>query len=483
MRTMLRRLREEDRGYAVIMTALVLVPLMGFAGFAVDVGAWYARASSLQRAADAAALAGVVWQPDFTAAEAAARAEAARNGFTHGVDGIEVVVTDAGNNQLQVRITDTEADTFFAGLFLEDVEIARQAVGEYVESVPLGSPESRFGTGTETWTGVPASNFNAALSGYCTPKAAGEQIMNGYFGTGWVNCETPDAGWALNTDYDAAGYRYAVDKPSGMTQAIDILVFDDSACTTGIDSIAPWLSAYDFETEWTLYAADSTPINDYDNPVSATHISAEDGACGSWEVMFTIPGAAQAGRWYVGVRTLQSDYGSGHNLYGIWARRAGDTVPCSTLTDSTCPQLFAIKRMGVTVSTPGINTADFFLAEIDPVHAGKQARVSLWDTADGMENLQILDPNGNPVAFTYSTSDGAYTNLANDTCSGEPCLNVSGNLFNNRLIELVIDLPTTATFAGYPDNWWNINYVSGSSVWDRTVWGVEILGDPVRLLE
>ena len=60
------RLRaREQRGYAVILTSLVLVPLLGFTGFAVDVGAWYARASSIQRAADAAALAGVVWQPDF----------------------------------------------------------------------------------------------------------------------------------------------------------------------------------------------------------------------------------------------------------------------------------------------------------------------------------------------------------------------------------------------------------------------------------
>ena len=481
MSKILQRFRD-DRGYAVIMTALVLVPLMGFAGFAVDVGAWYARASTLQRAADAAALAGVVWQPDFTAAEAAARAEAARNGFTHGVDGIEVNVTDVGNQQLQVRIVDTDADTFFAGLFLDDVEIGRQAVSEYVESVPLGSPESRFGTGTETWPGVVASNFNAALSGYCTPKAAGEMIMGRYFNTGWGNCEGAPGSWDLNVHYEPAGYRYAVDKPEGLTQAIDILVFDDSACTTGIDSIAPWLSAYSFRTEWTLYAADSTPINDYDNPVAATHMSAEDGDCGSWETLFTIPGTGQAGRWYVGVRTLAGDYGSGHNLYGIWARRAGDTAPCSSLTDALCPQMFAVERMGVTVSTPGISTADFFLAEIAPVHAGKQMRISLWDTADGMNNLQILDPLGNPASFTYSTSDGAYSG-SNDTCSGQPCLDVSANQFNNRLIELVIDLPTASTFATYPDNWWNINYVSSNSVWDRTVWGVEILGDPVRLLE
>ena len=49
-----RRTRRE-RGYAAVLTALILVPLLGFAGFAVDVGAWYSRAASLQRAADSAA--------------------------------------------------------------------------------------------------------------------------------------------------------------------------------------------------------------------------------------------------------------------------------------------------------------------------------------------------------------------------------------------------------------------------------------------
>ncbi|MBV9953087.1 MAG: hypothetical protein JO291_14135, partial [Acidimicrobiia bacterium] len=42
----------------MIMTALLLIPLLAFAGLAVDVGSWYARGQQLQRAADAAALAG-----------------------------------------------------------------------------------------------------------------------------------------------------------------------------------------------------------------------------------------------------------------------------------------------------------------------------------------------------------------------------------------------------------------------------------------
>ena len=57
-----------ERGYTTAMTAFLLIPMMIFAGFAVDVGSLYTRAMEIQRAADAAALAGVVWMPgDFAA--------------------------------------------------------------------------------------------------------------------------------------------------------------------------------------------------------------------------------------------------------------------------------------------------------------------------------------------------------------------------------------------------------------------------------
>ena len=62
----------------MIMTALLLVPLLAFAGLAVDVGGWYARGTQLQRAADAAALAGAALMPDFPAAQTEASPRLAR---------------------------------------------------------------------------------------------------------------------------------------------------------------------------------------------------------------------------------------------------------------------------------------------------------------------------------------------------------------------------------------------------------------------
>ncbi len=479
-----------ERGYAAILTALLLVPLMGFAGFAVDIGAWYSQASSLQRASDAAALAGVVWQPNFSSAESAARAEATRNGFTHGVDGITVTVSDTGNNRLEVEIIDTDADLYFASLFIDNVTIGRRAVAEYVDSVPLGSPEGRFGTGDLTPGGAPAVNFWAALSGYCTSKDMGDQVMVRYEWIGWGGCESPSGSWDINGDYDPAGYWYGIDKPAALATGINVDIYDQGACdgsSGDIDSVAGNNPPGAFNTVWTLHQADSTPLNDYDNPVYATVTSTEGGICGGWNTMFTIPASGPSGRWIVNVRTQAADNALGHNLYGIWARRPADVTPCSALSDSTCPNVFGIKRISVTVDSAGVATENFFLAEIAEVHAGKQMKISLWDTADGMDFLKILDPLGNPYPFTYETADGAYGPSANNSCGGDPCLQVylgGGWPYNGRLIEMTIDLPTSATYASYPNDWWKLNYQAlGSSVWDRTTWGVEVLGDPVRLLE
>jgi hypothetical protein len=60
MQRMIDRLRRRaagERGAAAVMLALLLVPLLGFAAIAVDIGALYAEKARLQVAADAAAIA------------------------------------------------------------------------------------------------------------------------------------------------------------------------------------------------------------------------------------------------------------------------------------------------------------------------------------------------------------------------------------------------------------------------------------------
>lgn len=53
----LRRRAHDERGASAVLVSLLLVPMLGFAAIAVDVGALYAERARLQVAADAAALA------------------------------------------------------------------------------------------------------------------------------------------------------------------------------------------------------------------------------------------------------------------------------------------------------------------------------------------------------------------------------------------------------------------------------------------
>ncbi len=61
-----------DGGYILVTLGLMIIPLMAFAALAVDVGSWYARTTELQKAADSAALAGVIWAPDYARARTVA---------------------------------------------------------------------------------------------------------------------------------------------------------------------------------------------------------------------------------------------------------------------------------------------------------------------------------------------------------------------------------------------------------------------------
>ncbi|MCB1250955.1 MAG: hypothetical protein KDB36_16180, partial [Acidimicrobiales bacterium] len=45
-----------ERGYILALTALMILPILAFTSYAVDLGAWYARAAKIQAATDAASL-------------------------------------------------------------------------------------------------------------------------------------------------------------------------------------------------------------------------------------------------------------------------------------------------------------------------------------------------------------------------------------------------------------------------------------------
>ncbi len=496
-----RRDTRKDAGYAAILTALLLVPLMGFAGFAVDVGAWYGRAAELQRAADSAALAGVVMQPSFADAEVAARAAATRNGFTHGVDGMQVLISDSGENELSVEIIDTDADLYFAALFIDNVTIGRSALAEFNKPVALGSPDSTLGqqmpdgcdelikNDGSTCSGAgPHPGFFLDVAGPVGVHRGGEPLTTQCLGSGYG---TGSCDYA-NPEFDADGYIFAIDVPaSGVGSPITVQIFDPSHADTGGD-LPDWgngTEATNAAVNYVVYDADGSGLT--------TPRTTEIAGCHS--VFDGVYDVAEAAMWV----TLCTFTPTQEDIYPLQVRTSGfvganaDGVSQSAYSlratsTGTDPSLYALNYLGV-LSNSDASTI-FTFAEILDDHAGKTIRMRLFDAGDGSGTLYTLvplDPDGDEIASceyrSYTAGSDPDSATWNSSDSGSRCevdTRVGGSsLYNDLWLDIDIDIPLS--YSCGTTCWWSVNYeLSADAVfYERTTWTVQIVGDPVRLLE
>ncbi len=159
---------EHQRGQVLVIFALSIVMFLGMCAIVTDVAWYWTNMLRMQRAADAAALAGVVYLPgNPTSAASAARAEAGKNGYTAGVGGVTVTVTpDTANSRaLRVGVTGT-VPTFFMRLFgINQLAGSRASKAEYVLPVPMGSPESYYGVFGALRTPAGGSNVASTTLG------------------------------------------------------------------------------------------------------------------------------------------------------------------------------------------------------------------------------------------------------------------------------------------------------------------------------
>lgn len=150
------RFADAERGQVLVLFSLVAAALIGSVAIVTDVSWLWVNQQRLQRAADAAALAGSVYLPgDPSTAYTTAYAEAAKNGYRNGIGGIVVTPQRDPVNprRLTVRIT-APVGTYFARVFcvgenacLETVTVGARATAEYTLPVPMGSPQSYYGVG------------------------------------------------------------------------------------------------------------------------------------------------------------------------------------------------------------------------------------------------------------------------------------------------------------------------------------------------
>ena len=249
---------------------------------------------------------------------------------------------------------------------------------------------------------------------------------------------------------------------------------------------------------FTLFGPDSTPLNDFDNPIACGPVqfnkttafdSSFNGYLNSnrWNRLCQITTGMASGRYILRITNAGSGTVNGENNWGLVAKYAG-TSPglCDGRYDPMCPRVYGQDAISVRAVSDA-KIASFFLAEIAPEHNGKTMRITLWDPGEGGLYLRIKKPTGagtneshwTPVPFKW-TSTGVSGSGA--TVTELPLKSGSTDRFNGKL--LVLDIQLENYVPPDQNNWWKIEYeFAGSAVTDRTTWQAEILGDPIHLVE
>ena len=139
--------RSASRGQVVVIFAGAMLLFAMLSAAVIDLSWYWTNNLRMQRAADAAALAGAVWLPgDVPKAYLKAREEATKNGFDAATGFTVTPLQDTTNpRRLHVSITGP-IGTYFARIVgINSFAARRDARAEFSLPVPMGSPENYYG--------------------------------------------------------------------------------------------------------------------------------------------------------------------------------------------------------------------------------------------------------------------------------------------------------------------------------------------------
>ena len=524
------RLASEERGQTLVVVALLLTLLFGFTGLAID-AAWYGlNLMRMQRAADAAALAGVVYLPaNPSGANTAALAEATKNGYANGTGGVSVVPRpDPINNRLLDVTVQAPVQTFFARLFgTTTIPGSRKARAEFVLPVPMGSPQDYYGIANL------CRNSDAPTSCPAVPSATGIGTLapQGFMGsvlTKGANRSNGDAYSAyynpaptINSAFDPNGYSYIAEFPAG-TVGGAVWIYDPIFCATGRRTTSPfqrlgmadiWYSiatTRSVTTEFKLWDMNGTPYTTTDDVLIASdgglftnmdYVDKGTDYGGDHNYLLGYAGASSAdcatnpyhNAWW----RMASGLGEGQyrlqvvTSSGSIGQQAANNFGIQlTASAGTGARIYGQSRMCAYVNV-GSSTALLYLAQVDAVHAGKTLEIKLFDPGDITNTtLRIKQPTASGYVdasfkFTATGSTGGGPTSGGPQTSLQTSNSLS-NFYNNQWVTISVALPASYDAPTPPGEtqpgWWKIEYAVGTSGQDVTTWEVTIRGNPVHLV-
>jgi Flp pilus assembly protein TadG len=465
-----RRRIGSSRGQVLVIFAGGLIALLSLCAVVIDVSWYWANTLRVQRAADAAALAGVVSLPGNVAgAQSLAVQAAGENGYSltnacvsgtmtpSALPGICAQPDAANNRQLDVTLSEPVSTFFMRLVGINSITATRTSKAKYELPVPMGSPLNYYGVYQLCSVAGACSAEPDAVSGTLTSQ--------GFFGAiegEGANQSTGDAYATyyngkptLNANYKATGYDYDVVVP---TSGATIWVFDPTFCATATKTTGSghagagdhWISPnnptavstyyqlWNFNgfpldsTKWTksadsgsLFANEnnidksttygSTTLTDYaDTGTPAGYTDCQAGKIANTSVggywhnkWWPLATGVAAGTYFVRVMTTDPNNQAG-NL-----GQSFENMFSLEVTGGGAGQIYGGGRMA-TYANVDSGSQTFYLAQVSQVlGAGKTMEIDLFDPGDVGQNawLQILSPDGslanNYASFTWTADSNA----------------------------------------------------------------------------
>lgn len=183
-------------GQVAIIFALLLVVIVGFVGLALDLGNARIQAESAQHAADAGALAGVVFMPnDFANAKQRALDVANSDGYANTAQtSVNVASDPASPYRLDVTVNTSVPTTFLNILGMHSINISRKAIAEFTTPIQLGSPDHMLGFGPYPTTAINNTdgtvNTTAGETFYLETRGRYARKENGDAFSPWYSSES-----------------------------------------------------------------------------------------------------------------------------------------------------------------------------------------------------------------------------------------------------------------------------------------------------
>jgi len=214
---LVQKIKRNEDGQVLVLVALLMVVLVGFAALMIDVGAMYLTKSNMQNAADAAAIAGAQKLPYVSTAISTAKDYAELN----GAEKLKTTATapyNGDSDMIEVVITKNVPFSFAKVLGFTQSDVTARAVAKRVpvwngEALPFLNLDDNYSKDPkiEAWEKVGSGDFESILNDEYHPHNENDST-NFYYSIDYQNGITLKKGTVAVIKQEI-GYIYEQGEP------------------------------------------------------------------------------------------------------------------------------------------------------------------------------------------------------------------------------------------------------------------------------